>query len=313
MKILVTGGSGHIGASLCQALDQAGHEVINWNYRHGQKDKNLEQLDLLLEGIDMVIHTLALTSSFGPKNIYEEINIDLTRKVLALAIKRDVGSFLYLSDARLDWIDPNISSYFYTKDYAEKFILKVAQIQKIKTLSLRLPLVMGIASKSKWQQEIIAKTHKNSLCLIGNGDNKRDVMYIDDVVKGILTALNLLHQSHEHNGKCYRLSGDKKMTWEEILTLNLKMIGVSEAPRFISPMRAKFLAIFYEKLYLFFGVYHPLPVLTRSFYEESLHDDSENHGCTSLLPQFKCQTNPDALRALVAHHRAKVDQIFKAT
>ena len=116
-KILVTGGSGFIGAELVNSLVKKGHHVISFDILHNDKNSDFQQfngsilnpydLDKAVKNCDMIVHLAAMVGvELTEKKRLEclEINIQGTKFILDAAVKQKVKKvFLALDDdAQLD-------------------------------------------------------------------------------------------------------------------------------------------------------------------------------------------------------------------
>ena len=122
MKVVITGAAGFIGSHLVDALLERGDSVVGVdsfapNYPREAKERNLasaresdrfdlrevdlldQELDLvaLLEGADCLVHLAALTDARGGQEqfpLYEKLNVDLPRRLLAAAQGAGVGKIV---------------------------------------------------------------------------------------------------------------------------------------------------------------------------------------------------------------------------
>lgn len=98
MKILVTGSSGMIGKVVCQELQNAGYEIVEFDIAHGQDILNPQQLQAAMNGCDSVVHLAAL---LGDENEtlpeIMAVNVRGTRNVLAEAHRMQLQRVVYFS------------------------------------------------------------------------------------------------------------------------------------------------------------------------------------------------------------------------
>lgn len=134
MKILVTGGSGVIGAGTIPELLQRGHRVRLLS-RGAQQDaldypENVEafpadiskpeSLDGAAEGCDVVIHVTGVVAEAPPEITFEKVNVAGTRHILAEAERAGVSRFIFVSSLGAD---RGRSEYHRSKRQAEEFVL----------------------------------------------------------------------------------------------------------------------------------------------------------------------------------------------
>lgn len=171
MRILITGATGFIGRHLVGRLLEEGHSLsVTARSVEGarsliQSGVKLTQIDLLLtndlqalvRGHDWVIHCAAHVGLWGPKALFENLNIGLTKRLHDAAIQEGVTKFIYMSCANVILNDPvpienatedrpicdqRAFRYAYSKAHAEQFVLANASAC-MPTIALRPALVWG--------------------------------------------------------------------------------------------------------------------------------------------------------------------------
>ncbi len=121
MTSLVTGGTGFIGSNVVRALVARGERVRVLARPHGDR-RNLtelpveivlgdvrepESLDRAAAGCDRVFHVAALYSFSAPEALFEEINVEGTRNVLAAAHRTGVETVVYTSSVAALGLPPH--------------------------------------------------------------------------------------------------------------------------------------------------------------------------------------------------------------
>lgn len=231
MRIGVTGGAGFIGSNLVRHLVLTGHEVsILDNLETGYltnlegTNANLVRADLKKaneveaffqeEEIDHCIHLGALGSvprSVDTPRASFEANAIATLNVLesvknrSLPIVFSSSSSVYGKNPKLpkiekDWLSP-ISPYAASKLAAEAMILAFRESYGIPTLVYRLFNVYGprqnpeslyAAVIPKW---IFAAFNGEPLIVYGDGEQKRDFTFVDDVVQVLSSSIREKHDA----------------------------------------------------------------------------------------------------------------------
>lgn len=224
MKILVTGGAGFIGSNLVDALIEKGHEVIVVdNLSTGQK-QNLNpkakfiELDITeeklaevfsLEKPEVVFHYAAQIDV--RKSVEDPVwdakqNILGSVNVLENAKKSGVKKIIFASTGgaiygdtddiptKEDHPEQPVSPYGIAKLTTDKYLHYYHQIFGLFYISLRYSNVYGPRQNSKGEAGVVAifcdKLLANQKPVInGDGKQTRDYVFVDDVVKANLLAL----------------------------------------------------------------------------------------------------------------------------
>ena len=219
MKILVTGGCGFIGSHIVDLLIENGHEVVVLdNLSTGNKENLNEKAkfyekDIRMnlskifeeEKFDVVIHEAAqinVRSSMENPINDAEINILGSLNLIELSKKFDVKKFIYASSGGAMYGDPEkipcdeehkinpLSPYGFSKGAVEWYIVNSG----LKFCVLRYSNVYGPRQDPKGEAGVISIFIDNMLegkkCFInGNGEQTRDFVYVEDVAKANLIAL----------------------------------------------------------------------------------------------------------------------------
>ena len=111
MQILVTGGTGVVGASTVSALLERGHQLRLLS-RHAERDAlawpsgvtavegdvaDPASLAGAAEGCDVVVHLVAIVDEAPPDVTFQRVNVDGTRNILSEAERAGVRKIVYVS------------------------------------------------------------------------------------------------------------------------------------------------------------------------------------------------------------------------
>ena len=133
MKVLVTGGTGVVGAAAVRALVAAGHEVRLFS-RHAREDAARWRGEVevrtgsvasdvevagVAEGCDAVLHIAGIAEEKPPEVTFERVNVEGTRRLIAEAERSGVRRFLYVSSLGAD---TGASPYHASKLAAEQIV-----------------------------------------------------------------------------------------------------------------------------------------------------------------------------------------------
>jgi len=156
--------------------------------------------------IDLIVHLAAragVRPSIENPKLYEKVNIKGTENLLELAKDFQIKQFVYASSSSVygeqekipfsedDIVDKQVSPYAKTKKKAEELCLKYAEEDGIQMTVLRFFTVYGPRGRPDMAPYIFtSKMLKNEpITRFGKGDSSRDYTYIDDIVKGIMKAI----------------------------------------------------------------------------------------------------------------------------
>jgi UDP-glucose 4-epimerase len=231
VRVGITGGAGFIGSNLAKNLDESGYSVsildnletgslsnlegVNANIVRADL-KNLNDVDEFFqrEEIDYCVHLGALGSvprSINTPRASFEANAIATLNVLESVKKRSTpiifssSSSVYGKNQKLpktekDWLSP-ISPYAASKLAAEAMTLAFRESYGISTLVYRLFNVYGpkqdpnslyAAVIPKW---IFAAFKGEPVIVYGDGEQKRDFTFVEDVVQILSKSIKEKHDA----------------------------------------------------------------------------------------------------------------------
>lgn len=213
MKTLVTGHQGFIGSHLMKKLDNA----IGYDLKSGDDILDYNKLVSKMKGIDIVIHLAALLDRNTSNQDFAKTNILGTDNVVRAAVKNKVKKFIYASSAGIY----DLTNMYATTKFTGEKIIQKEQIEFI--CLLRLFNVYGPGGKSVINKFLEAGLKKEKAVIYGNGTNKRDYIYIDDVISAFLTAIN----SHAKGLYIYDIGTGYSIDLNRIAGLIKGLVGTS--------------------------------------------------------------------------------------
>ena len=269
MRILVTGVAGFIGSHVAQELLRQGDEVVGVDafidsYPRAPKERNLasigqpagftfHELDLrvadlepVLEGIDAVINEAAmpgLPRSWTEFEAYATNNLHAVQRLLDACTAVGVRRFLQASTSSVygrsavgDESLPTrpVSPYGVTKLAAEHLISAYADLSGIETVILRYFSVYGPRQRPDMAYHLFTEALLDGrpLHVFGDGRQTRSNTYVDDCVRGTVSAL-----TSAPAGGVYNIGGGTRLTLLEAIEILADAIGAEPRIEF-GPRRA---------------------------------------------------------------------------
>ncbi|WP_434565310.1 SDR family oxidoreductase [Thermoanaerobacterium thermosaccharolyticum] len=265
MNILVTGGAGFIGSNIVDLLIDNGYDVIIVdNLSTGKKENinkkarfyNVDITDNDLykvfedEKIDFVIHHAAqidIQRSINDPVFDAKANIIGTINLLECCRKFDVKKIVYASSAAV-YGDPEylgvdekhrvnpISYYGISKHTPEHYIKVYNELYGLKYTILRYANVYGIRQDPKGEGGVISifidKMLKGERPVIyGDGNQTRDFIYVKDVAKANLLALE------KGDNEIINISTNRSTTINELVEIMNKFMEEPQKPIYKEPRK----------------------------------------------------------------------------
>ena len=240
MNILITGGAGFIGSTLCDKMLKEDNEVIvidNFNdyyspklkennikhnlnnknyklYRGDICDKSLLAKIFEENKIDVVVHIAAsagVRPSIDKPLDYVKNNIEGTVNILEVMKENKVKKIVFASSSSIYGnckeeifsedlkVTEPISPYAATKGACEQFLYTYSKLYNIQVVSLRFFTVFGPRQRPDLAiRKFIDLIKENKpIPVYGDGTTIRDYTYVDDIVDGIISAIDYNDTQYE--------------------------------------------------------------------------------------------------------------------
>jgi UDP-glucose 4-epimerase len=265
---LVTGGAGFIGSNIVDELLRRGARVrVLDNFSTGRTENLREAGDRIeliegdvrdeavveraVRGADFVLHQAALASV--PRSIADpvsnnQVNVQGTLNVLVAAQRHRVKRVVYASSSsvygdseelpKVETMTPNPKSpYAVAKLAAEHYCRVFADLHGMTTVSLRYFNVFGPRQDPTSQYSAVIPIFVRCLLqgqaptIYGDGEQSRDLTYIDNVVRANLLAC----EANVTGGRVYNIACGGRYTINQTFQALERRIGSGLAPRYEAP------------------------------------------------------------------------------
>ena len=227
MKILITGGTGFIGSRLVESLSKDNKLIVLSRKKIKSQNKNIIFLEGSLEdknsllnatkSVDIVIHCAALLGgSLVSYNDLERVNVLGTKNLLDACLINNIKKIVHISSVAVFGIFDGIvnektickpfSDYDKTKYDSEKLVIDYFK-KGLDFVIIRPSMVYG-PGEEKNKAKLFRYVQNKKFWIIGDGKNKLALIYIDNLVDGIILAL----KNRKAIGQIYILSDEKNYT-----------------------------------------------------------------------------------------------------
>jgi len=226
-KIVVTGGAGFIGSHLTESLLAEGHSVLvidNFStgrrenfasfedakdFHYVEKDiSDLEKIKPFFKNVDYVFHLAALAdivlSIVNPRDYYKS-NVTGTFSVVEASRLSGVKKLIYAASSSCYGIPDKFPTsekadirpmypYALTKYLGERILFHWGEVYKLDIVSLRLFNVYGPRSRTSGTYGAVfgvflaQKLNNKPFTVVGDGEQKRDFIYVTDIVEAFKKA-----------------------------------------------------------------------------------------------------------------------------
>ena len=236
----MTGSSGFIGNYLVPQLLNQNYKIFGISKKKQKSFKNFisSSIDIskisnskLQNNFSKIIHMAALSDvdycNFNPSKCYE-INVNGTQRMLEIARKKD-AEFIFLSSSHVYGNSKNLplsetesnqplSHYASSKKISEILCETYALTYGLNIRIARIFSVYGPnSSKSNLVFNIINQVIHDSQITLGNITPKRDFIFIDDVIIGLLDIINSKKKGYD----TYNLGTGKSTSITDLINIVL--------------------------------------------------------------------------------------------
>jgi 3beta-hydroxy-delta5-steroid dehydrogenase/steroid delta-isomerase len=235
-RVLVTGGSGFVGANLVAELLERGHHVRSFD-RAPSPLPTQPQLEVLqgdicdentvaaaVDGIDTVFHTAAIIDLMGGSSVTDEyrqrsfaVNVGGTENLVMASQAAGVKRFVYTAsnsvvmggkrisggDETLPYTERFNDLYTETKVAAERFVLSQNGVREMSTCSIRPSGIWGRGDQTMFRKLFESVLAGHVKVLVGGKHAKLDNSYVHNLIHGFILAAEHLVPGGTAPGQAY--------------------------------------------------------------------------------------------------------------
>jgi len=235
-RVLVTGGSGFVGANLVTTLLDRGYQVRSFDRAPSPlpPHRRLEVLQgditdtsvcaAAVDGIDTVFHTAAIIELMGGASVTDEyrrrsfaVNVGGTENLLHAGQAAGVKRFVYTSsnsvvmggqkisggDETLPYTSRFNDLYTETKVVAERFVLSQNSIGDMLTCAIRPSGIWGRGDQTMFRKLFESVVAGHVKVLIGRKSARLDNSYVHNLIHGFILAAQHLVPGGTAPGQAY--------------------------------------------------------------------------------------------------------------
>lgn len=254
-EILVTGGNGFVGRHLISALQGRGDNIrvlalpmedTRWLGRRGiavyRGDvRQRETLSEPVRGTDAVVHLAAMMDVWRPLADYHAVNVTGTENICWAALSAGVTRLVHMSSSSVYGVAlgcpadesfplaPFPDPYPVTKAAGDLAVQRMIREHDLPAVIVRPDQIIGPEDHLHFGG-MADRLRRGLGILVGSGDNAMPLVYVTDLVQGLLLALD-----HERAvGQVYNITNDEPLTQRQLLNAIADEIGASR-PRLHVP------------------------------------------------------------------------------
>ena len=257
-RVLLTGGTGFVGANLARRLLQLGHEVhllvrphhTAWRIEGVQADLRLHEIDLadgerlgnLVRriGPDWVFHLAVHGAYSWQRDLGQMVRTNIlgTMNLVGACVATGFEGFVNTGSsseygfknhapAETEALEPN-SYYAVTKSSATFFCRYTAQSRQLRLPTLRLYSIYG-----PWEEPgrllptLVSRGLEGALPPLADPDTARDYVHVDDAVEAYLLAVS---RADQPLGGIYNIGSGVQTSLRELVEVARRMLALSVEP-----------------------------------------------------------------------------------
>jgi 3beta-hydroxy-delta5-steroid dehydrogenase/steroid delta-isomerase len=292
-RVLVTGGSGFVGANLVTTLLDRGYQVRSFDRAPSPLPQH-PKLEVLqgditdaavcaaaVDGIDTVFHTAAIIELMGGASVTEEyrkrsyaVNVDGTKNLVRAGQKAGVNRFVHTAsnsvvmggqhisggDEMLPYTERFNDLYTETKVVAEKFVLSQnggPDGRGMLTCSIRPSGIWGRGDQTMFRKLFESVVAGHVKVLVGGKKAKLDNSYVHNLIHGFILAAEHLVLGGTSPGQAYFINDGEPINMFEFARPVVTACGEPWPRMRVSGKMVRDVMSLWQRLHFRFGLPKP--------------------------------------------------------
>lgn len=310
MKVLVTGATGFTGRALALKLNKLGHEVraLVRNPKKANFDNNSDYeiiegdiadqkvIDKAVEGVESVFNIAAMFREGGVSDqAYYDVHVNGTMNLLNSSKKFGVKRFVHCSTGGVHGHiehPPADENYRYspgdiyqvTKLEGEQKAFEFYKETKLPLSVIRPTPIYGPGDMRLLK--LFKMAQQPITILLGNGKMFYHLVYVDDLVDGIILA----SQKEEAIGEAFLIGGNEVPSLNELIDTIAEKIGASKSKIHLPALPVQIAGTICEKICIPLGINPPIYRRRVDFFTKSrAFDISKAKKLLGYNPKFSLE------------------------
>jgi 3beta-hydroxy-delta5-steroid dehydrogenase/steroid delta-isomerase len=347
-RVLVTGGSGFVGANLVTELLDRGHQVRSFDRAPSPLPAH-PRLEVIQgdicdpatvaaavgsgpAGIDTVLHTAAIIDLLGGASVTDEyrkrsfaVNVGGTENLVHAARGAGVKRFVYTAsnsvvmggqrisggDETLPYTERFNDLYTETKVVAEKFVLAQNGVGGMLTCSIRPSGIWGRGDQTMFRKLFESILAGHVKVLVGSKHAKLDNSYVHNLIHGFILAAEHLVPGGTAPGQAYFINDGEPINMFEFSRPVVEACGQRWPRLRVSGALVRSVMTTWQRLHFRFGLPQPPlePLAVERVYLDNYFSIGKAKRDLGYQPVF---TTEQAMRDCLPYYTSLFDQMKRA-
>ena len=339
--VLVTGGSGFVGANLVTTLLDRGHQVRSFDRAPSPLPQH-PKLEVLqgdvtdaavcaqaVDGIDTVFHTAAIIDLMGGASATEEyrqrsfgVNVGGTENLVRAGQAAGVQRFVYTSsnsvvmggqniaggDETLPYTDRFNDLYTETKVIAERFVLGQNGTEGLLTCAIRPSGIWGRGDQTMFRKLFESVIAGHVKVLIGRKSARLDNSHVHNLIHGFILAAQHLAPGGTAPGQAYFINDAEPINMFEFARPVIEACGENWTRVRVNGPIVRAAMTGWQRLHFRFGIPAPLlePLAVERLYLDNFFSIAKASRDLGYQPPF---TTEQALSECLPYYVGMFEQM----